>query len=70
MESTWEEVLIRNAEGNSTEAQQEQQFEEPETGEDRENLAQVKRQRRMKSASGGRQRANKYSKGAQCVYSV
>lgn len=36
MESTWEEVLIRNAEGNSTEAQQEQHFEEPETGEDGE----------------------------------
>lgn len=32
MEGTWEEVLIRDTEGNSTETQQEQQLEEPEAG--------------------------------------
>lgn len=34
MEGTWEEMLIRDAEGNSTETQQEQQFEEPEAGQE------------------------------------
>lgn len=78
MEGTWEKMLIRDAEGNSTETQQEQQLEEPEAGlQGKKNRFKRKgigewaeclsRKAKKKAKLGkGKEKTAKYRKGVLC----